>query len=243
MKKPLVSSIVFILALCGAWQISKQEKVEHRSLSSHSPVRINNCEIQVNEALKANAEIKNLVEKTWEEKVVKLSAICKKWTEGSEVFYIALYAARNNQDQDTAFLALFQEGVTVRSRPVWVFESLESPSLLGNDVFTVVNNGDEEVLALADLNQDQRPEIILAISNGPNASLFGFQLDNRKKQLVPLVLTTKDENTTFRDTSVIISAQNNPVAHIERNGVASSIRTKDSTLTAEKDQWIKVENK
>lgn len=242
-RKPLLSPVLFLIALFGAWKFSSFNQDGKMALSSTSPVRINECELQEKTHIQASPFIKNLVEKTWQEKVVKFSAICKKWTENNEVFYIALYYLKNDQGDETAFLALFEKANTIQAKPVWVFESFEEPSLLERGLYTINNNGHEEVLALADLNQDQRPEIIFATDNGRTANLYAFQLDYRRKQLVPLTLKQNIMGTIMNDASVIISMEQRPVAHIRRDGVASTILTKDSTLTAEKDQWIKVDRK
>lgn len=246
MKKPLFNSAVFILALVGAWKISSWDFSSGvRVLSSSTPpVLITECEPNVQAAIRQNSHIKASVEQKWEQKIDKLTAICKKWTEANQAFYIALYSLATAQQERTGALALFQNVETASSKPVWVFENSDGIELLGLDFFTIGSNGREEFLPLADLNQDRRPEIIFASNNGRNASLFGFELDLNRRKLVPLNFQEKlVDGTTSTTSEVIISLNQRPVARIERNGVASSIITEDAVYTAEKNQWVRSERK
>lgn len=241
MTKPLINSTVFVLALIGAWKFSATDFDGQISLSSSSSVRLNECEAQQRNNIQMNTVVKALVEKAWQEKVIQHSAVCKKWTEGNEVFYIALYYLKNQNEDETAFLTLFQDASSTNEKPIWIFEKYGEPSLLEKGLFTVLNNGKEEALAFADLNQDQRPEVIFATNTGNNASLYAFQLNIARRQLEPLLLTQRILDNDVTDSSVIISMEQRPVAQIKKDGVQSSIITKDAILTAHKDQWIKTE--
>ena len=240
MKKPLLSSTVFILALVAAWKFSSANYHEQISLSSSSPVRINECEISESNNIRNSTAIKATVEKELQEQVTQ-TAVCKKWTEGNQALYIALYLFKYDDDRQTAAIALFQNANTVNEKPDWIFADKEGFVTLESGLYTINNSGKEEFLAIADLNQDSRPEIIFATVTDRNAALYGFQMDFNRKKLNPLIHKQKIEGTEMVDNFTIISMQQRPVAHIKRDGVASSVFTKDATLTAEKDQWIKTE--